>query len=174
MHLFIHQHTFRKGSEKKHQRDLEADGRNSSVNYKDRDKNWLVETLQETKEKLKQLEKMSTLLTFDITRLKKSTKQWKKEIKELANSGTIGEVASSLITSFKRGNVQGKDGVVNIMKVIAKNLAKKPKGHRYVSTKSTDYTDLFEAALILGGVKTCTFLSDNLDGPDVDTVKRLL
>ena len=37
---------------------------------------------------------------------------------------------------------------------------------------STDYTDLFEATLILGGVKTCTFLSDNLDGPDVDTVKR--
>ena len=60
---------------------------------------------------------------------------------------------------------------------MAKNLAKKPKGHIYVSTNSTDYTDLFEATLIGGGgggvlKPVHTFLSDNLDGPDVDTAKR--
>ena len=93
-------------AQKKHQRDLETDGRNSSLNDNYRGKNWSAETLRETREKLELLEKKSTLLTFDITKLKKSSKQWKKEIKELANSGTIGEVASSSITSFKKINVK--------------------------------------------------------------------
>ena len=127
--LFLHQHAFGKGSEKNTKEILKQMEEIQHELQVPRQK-LVSRNFTRNKRKTGVAREKSTLLTFDITRLKKFSKQWKKEIKELANSGTIGEVASSLMTSFKKGNVKGKDRVVNIMKVTAKNLAKKPKGQR--------------------------------------------
>ena len=93
-------------------------------------------------------------------------------MKNLANGndGAVGEVASILIKTIKTGEIKGKEGVISVMKTMAKNLDRKSKGCRYAENE--DYTDLFEAIYILGGAKTCVFAADNLDGPNIDHIRE--
>ena len=108
---------------------------------------------------------------FENSRPKLLKRTWKDELKDLAKDGATGEVACRLIKTIKKGDIKGKESVINVMKVIAKNLPRNKKGHRYISVDDTDYSDIFEGILILGGPRVLEFVADNLDGPNVDTVK---
>ena len=57
------------------------------------------------------------------------------------------------------------------MKTIAKNLTRKSKGKRYSEKDNTDFKDLLEVTLILGGPSLCSFVSEMLGGAHVETVK---
>lgn len=142
-----------------------------SIPYKYRNKAQLLTAMQESSEKLDSYRKKCFLLECDIERLKRSTDRLKEDMKVITEKGTFGEVAIKVNKSIRKGVLQNKEGVINIITTIAKNMPRLSKGHRYQSKDNSDYTDLFESALIIVGPRICNLLADNLGGPHIDTVR---
>ena len=141
------------------------------VRYDFRDRSELIGALRAKNEKLEFYKKKSTLLQFEVKSHKSSSKLLRKEIREITAKGTFGDVAATISRSVRKGMLKDKTGVINIITTIAKNLPKKSKGHRYQSEENSDYADLFESAMIMGGAKICDLLADNLGGPNSETIK---
>ena len=110
-------------------------------------------------------------MQFEVERHKSSSKLLRKEIREITAKGTFGDVAATISRLVRKGMLKDKTGVINIIMTIAKNLPKKSKGHRYQSEENSDYTDLFQSAMIIGGARICNLLADNLGGPNSETIK---
>ena len=152
---------------------IDRNGKELAVNFKYLERDPLLERLKNKTDKLHKLETKCTLLDFENSRLKLLKRTLKDELKDLAKDGAMGEVACSVIKTIRKGDIKGKEeSALNVMKVIAKNLPRNKKGHRYTSVDDTDYSDIFQGILMLGGSRVLEFVAGNLDGPNVDTVKN--
>ena len=71
-----------------------------------------------------------------------------------------------------KGDVKGREGIMSILKTICKNIPKKSQGHRFRDVDGYFFAQMMEVTSTLGGPKVCAFVSDNLNDPHIDTIKR--
>ena len=130
----------------------------------------LCERLRESRKREDQLYHKTFLLSSELRRAVDSKQEFKDKLHEVCSKGNFGEIACNIATTIRKNKITGKEGVLDIMKIISSNLSKNSKGKRYSNCTTT--TDFYEAVLLMFGPKACTFVADNLLGPHVHTVMK--
>eukprot|EP00112_Aurelia_sp_Birch-Aquarium-sp1_P018573 Seg4447.5 transcript_id=Seg4447.5/GoldUCD/mRNA.D3Y31 product="hypothetical protein" protein_id=Seg4447.5/GoldUCD/D3Y31 len=129
-----------------------------------------TELLDKSRRQSKQVESLRYNLFLEkskTARLKIRTRTLKEKLDYFAKSGRIGSITHKLVTAVNDGKLKDKDILLDMLESIAKNLhAKGPQGHRFNSSTQQFY----EMLLILGGLRLPQLVSQNLDGPGINTV----
>ena len=163
--------SFKGRLERRFRSDFSSSSDNSTP-YQDRTKPELIGALRAARSNMDELKKENFLLKCDLQRLEKKSGLWKNELKEICSKGSFTDIATKVTRTITKGAVKGKEGVMSILKTICKNIPKKSQGHRYRNVDGDVFAQMMEVTLILGGPKVCAFVSDNLNGPHIDTIKR--
>ena len=144
-------------------RNKQGESTSETTKYAYLSRDEVLNKLKEAKEQISCFRSKVFLLGSNLARLRQKASSLRDTVKEFSRRGDIKAISYNVAKAFDEGKLKEKQGLVDILSTISRNLRKKKEGKRYSSSTK----DFYEVLLTMGGPRLCDFVAQNLDGPHI-------